>query len=567
MTASITVSAIFYLSFTILIGFIAIPFCIYSIIRFYSFKDDKRFRVRHGKLSTFTASCFVAELFSACLLTISFSGFVSGDAVIILAWIGDILNFISYFLIIHCLVLRFWCLYYDIKYQVSMKDNVWKSLIDKHYIINKEHLSQVKSFDINDDLWFIKNKSKQGNSKWLIKVWFTRSLLSILILLGIMLTIEAIFGVGLQRGIIEVIFTILFLIPWSFMIYIYHKIPPFFDTYHIRQEIVIIHNIDLIDVIASGAISIIANWSVYTSSNNPAQFVNQTPWLNIVMIVTFYIMGISHVIIVYIMTYWVRHRIIEDEAHIMNLQRRVRNSGTHLTLTQILQHPFGYELFMQHLSNEFSIENLLSLTEFMQYKYRVQEELKIEEIGPTSPGSETEKQCTSPSSNSELLKIKLPTEDIPKSSIVYPQKGRSDTNARTSFTALALEKIGSIGSMNSDSGQSGNSGLSEEALKEHKQQLHQLYGKISYKLFEKYIKSGAEQQVNLSWETRIEFNRFMDSNNKTIYDNILLNDAEYYHLFDLCITEIIKLMSSDSYARFSHSEKYKELERHIIENA
>eukprot|EP01084_Bolivina_argentea_P271846 462658_1 len=156
--AEITASSISYLLFTILIG-LSIPLCLYSVAKFYSFKNDVRFRKRHGKLSMFTALCFISELFSGCLLTLAFSGFASRNTSITLAWFGDILNIVSYFLIIHCLVLRFWMLYFDIRYQIAIRDNVWKSIIDEHYVANEENLSSVK-FNIeddSDDLWFIKN--------------------------------------------------------------------------------------------------------------------------------------------------------------------------------------------------------------------------------------------------------------------------------------------------------------------------------------------------------------------------------------------------------------------------
>ena len=123
-TPDISVSSISYLMFTILIG-VTIPFCLYQIFAFYRFREDRRFRKRHGKLSTLTALFFVGELFSACLLTLAFSEFLSAQISIVLAWIGDILNFVFYFLIIHCLVLRFWCLYYDIRYQIATSDNIW----------------------------------------------------------------------------------------------------------------------------------------------------------------------------------------------------------------------------------------------------------------------------------------------------------------------------------------------------------------------------------------------------------------------------------------------------------
>ena len=105
------------------------------------------------------------------------------------------------------------------------------------------------------------------------------------------------------------------------------------------------------------------------------------------------------------MTFWVRQKMVQDEKHIITLQQKVRNSTTHLKLDQILQHPFGYELFMQHLSNEFSIENLLSLTEFIQYKCKIKQELDI--TAQASPGQT--KLNTNTSEILDIIKLQVPT--------------------------------------------------------------------------------------------------------------------------------------------------------------
>jgi len=100
----------------------------------------------------------------------------------------------------------------------------------------------------------------------------------------------------------------------------------------------------------------------------------ENQWLNTLMIVTFWIMGLSHCVIVYIMTWWVRREIIKDDAHHLSMTRRFSSNGQrHLALDVILEHQLGYELFMEHLNLEMSGENLLSLTEFVQYKQRIRE--------------------------------------------------------------------------------------------------------------------------------------------------------------------------------------------------
>merc|ERR1712154_708999 len=96
------------------------------------------------------------------------------------------------------------------------------------------------------------------------------------------------------------------------------------------------------------------------------------------MIVTFYIMGISHVLIIYIMTFWVKQMIVKDRKHVSSLKKRTsEKKNEYLGLHDILEHGFGYELFMEHLSNEFSIENLLSLTEFLQFKMKLIKETEL----------------------------------------------------------------------------------------------------------------------------------------------------------------------------------------------
>eukprot|EP01083_Nonionella_stella_P005029 14654_1 len=523
-----TASSVVYLLFTILIGLIAIPICLYWTTQFYSFKEDQRFRKRHGKLSAFTALCFVGELFSGALLTLAFSGFITNPYVsAALAWIGDILNLISYFFIIHCLVLRFWCLYYDVRYQTSTSDNIWKSLLDEHYVVNEEHLSEVKSFDFEDDLWFIKNKNREGNSRWVVRVWFMRSIMFNLFMLSLLTLIAVLWGsqIGLRRGIIEVIFTCLFLVPWFLMIYIYHKIPQFFDTYSIRQEIVLIHNIDLIDVVASAVVSIVANYGIYSanasmSSGNPYKSVLEDPSLNLLMIVTFYVMGVSHCLIIYISTQWVKEKIIQDRHHINILHQRANSTQFEMiSLAVILKTQYGYELFMEHLKNEFSIENLLSLTEFMQYKIMIKEALDIK-----------------PSDND--IYVELPMDFIPRSSIVYGSVDRTYIAKRSSHYAKEEEQE------------------EVQQTEAYDEKSKEKYRKIIYKLHWKYIRSGGELEVNTSWDTRRSLEAFMDTNKKTVHEHMLLHDDEYYSIFDACIIEVIRLMKNDSYARFSHTDKY-----------
>ena len=54
-----------------------------------------------------------------------------------------------------------------------------------------------------------------------------------------------------------------------------------------------------------------------------------------------------------------------------------RNNSKAISLEKILSHSQSFELFMQHLSREFSMENLLSLLEFTQFMYFVRGRVQL----------------------------------------------------------------------------------------------------------------------------------------------------------------------------------------------
>merc|ERR1711879_243512 len=236
----------------------------------------------------------------------------------------------------------------------------------------------------------------------------------------------------------------------------------------------------------------------------------ENQWLNTLMIVTFWIMGLSHCIIVYIMTFWVRHEIIKDDAHHLSMTRRFSSNGTgHLDLDTILEHQLGYELFMEHLNNEMSGENLLSLTEFIQYKEYIRCRFMDQMDG------ELVRDKSVSGCKTGWDSIKLPTEYIPKSSIVYNEEWTVE--------------------------------------------------QVAYRLYAKYVRSGSELEINLSFETRTAFHGLFDDKTQSIRDRHSLSPKEYLSLFDDCILEVVMLMQTDSLLRFVLSKRYKEVTKAIRE--
>merc|ERR1719242_1570482 len=84
-------------------------------------------------------------------------------------------------------------------------------------------------------------------------------------------------------------------------------------------------------------------------------------------------------------------------------ESRRQKENQRMTLSQILQNHFGYDAFIQHLSGEFSMENLLSLTEFLQWKLYIHE------------------RCRDSTMNKKLKYwlTMLPLKNLPRSKIVY----------------------------------------------------------------------------------------------------------------------------------------------------
>ena len=147
-----------------------------------------------------------------------------------------------------------------------------------------------------------------------------------------------------------------------------------------------------------------------------------------------------------------------------------------------------YNAFINHLSKEYSIECLLSLTEMIQFR-----EYMIHKFYPK--GFEADK-----------LRIKLAS-DIPKSFIV--------TNKRWDDKEKA------------------------------------------YLLYTKYIRSGAELQINISAEERLKYDQMM-GNYQEFMENGTIENMDLIKLFVPCCKQMIYLMI-DSRKRFQQTAVYTKL--------
>ena len=175
------------------------------------------------------------------------------------------------------------------------------------------------------------------------------------------------------------------------------------------------------------------------------------------------------------------------------------------TLQNILQSEDMLDGYMEHLIKEFCMENLLALIEFTQFKERLMNEhdnITEETVG-------------------ELLVFPV---TAPKSDIVYGQECMDANELVT-------------GATNSDI---------RLTLADFK--------RMVYRLYCKYIKVGAEFELNVSDLTRSTFNHFIfDEKTWLSEDNEFKSAKDLVKIFDISINEITVLLD-----KFRHRFEYED---------
>ena len=217
-----------------------------------------------------------------------------------------------------------------------------------------------------------------------------------------------------------------------------------------------------------------------------------------------------------------------------------------LHLVKILRNKDAFDLFMQHLSSEFSMECLLAFTEFTQFRMLlesdesfmsrtknesvdketytqpesscvdVNEQQRINLETPSTEPSVSEQVSTTPEKKKRVQPYKrvvLPT-DIPQSIIVY---GKRDViNDMTRYRHIALE------------------------------------------LFKKYVEIGSEFEINVSYAMRCVVERSTEN----VFRNNEIKD-DLYLMFESCRRELYNLMKH-SCRRFMDTEAYNTIENKMM---
>ena len=262
-----------------------------------------------------------------------------------------------------------------------------------------------------------------------------------------------------------------------------------------------------------------------------------------------------------------------------------------IKIDHVLRNQYGYDAFIQHLSKEFSMENLLSMTEFLQFKLYNYRKYRHSVM------------------NKELRRWfqMLPLDALPRSEIVYSgdpeyeEDMRNGGKRKKKMTINLLKKQTSLSSM--DSTKSGSPGpqlsnyesptrTKSEAASDNENggndrdpevpeivysnsakndNLHDNQDIIfiktvkrkARKLYLKYIRTSCEYEINISYELRLSYKHLLENEtewleNKEFDDMIKLRD-----MFDDCCV-IMKRLITHSFTRFKQGKLFDKVKKEIL---
>ena len=126
-------------------------------------------------------------------------------------------------------VWRFWLIFYDTKWTISVLNRRWQNLI------NPQHVQLKKR-----ENWFLTHRSKHGNSEWI----FIHRILPIIIISSLLMTIPPVllsyakaFDDNYMWNVVHLISSSSYYVPFIFLAVILMKTPEFNDEFFIISEL------------------------------------------------------------------------------------------------------------------------------------------------------------------------------------------------------------------------------------------------------------------------------------------------------------------------------------------
>eukprot|EP01084_Bolivina_argentea_P298964 515309_1 len=398
------------------------------------------------------------------------------------------------------MIVRTWLYYFDINYNKEMSNKEWKAYLNECAISNYE--------------WFTSKKHTLGCHIYCS----VRALLltTAIIIVYIIFNIKA----GLSCDIYAItVYFILFVIAAL----VWHKYPKFNDTLGIRAELKRILIVWTLGIV-SADIAWICGIYIYGTVKYDAF---------LLVAIGMMIVNLSAVVYFTIIDVYIRYK--RDEQLPMNASYKLHvqsNSEQYKDVNikswkPIIQKIDGYQLFMTHLQAEFSIENLLFITEYAQLKM-VMIELCADKMEKWIADLPLPWELKLPPSN------KLPIPCITKHF-----RKHMDVNE-----TVAIQE-------------NGKGNVFDKAVYST---FNELYGK--------YIKPGATFEVNVSSLRRANIMQLFE-NTQSLSESEAFKEQSLSETilirFEMAVSDIEALMN-DSFSRFRRTELAKEYWKRYVED-
>ena len=439
---------------------------LYWAAKFYEHRHHQALQKRHPfliQLITFNMVAYVGIM--ALFLSFRRKLVVELDETIIFVFDFAFHSVFSLHPAASIILAREWMIYFNINYSAQIKKHQWSVHIDG---------SSASSF------WFIEHKKDYGSPGFIKRACIIYYLL--IVAFGAFMSFFLTADMNLRWSIDAFIY----LIEVVVISLVWLKIPDFYDHFGIKQEMKYV-----LCGCFCGLVALIF-W-IAVEITMPSDIV----WVcNAIMniIVSFIVAAIAIIFNSYIFVGRHKHLLTENGQSTFPSIPSTSDAEQHkLRLSDTLNDLQLVDLFMTHLSNEFSVELLLSFIEFSQFKSLM--------------GSDKEFMNEIDVESSLFVKDISLSEQLQLSHIVY-EKHKSQTDK---YLLIAID------------------------------------------LFEKYVDHSAEFQINISYEIRQQIIAFVKMHKESNSGTRVLDKGDrfqLYTLFDDASKTVYSLMSH-SHVRFA----------------
>ena len=213
----------------------------------------------------------------------------------------------------------------------------------------------------------------------------------------------------------------------------------------------------------------------------------------------------------------VRNKTLE---HLKNNQE-LQMSNASLPMKDVLIECQAFDLFVGHCGNEHCLECVLSVIEFIQFKKRLFAVINE----PNDGGGDGDNDNEAEEEENTNLNDKQgdEEEDVTERFLILPE-------------TCPVSEIIHGGNMDN-------------------------FKTMARELYLRYIKTGSEWEINISYMQRLKYERLMDDDNVWLNDNKDYDDLyKLYVLYDYCIQEMVSLLRS-AFSRFKQDDKFLLLQK------